>query len=86
MTLQEEIKQAKQQLADLKAKVTSIKVDKLTVKIGDKGTLNVYGLGKFPVCLYLSQAQRLDALFASADFKQFLIENKEKLAVKEKTE
>jgi hypothetical protein len=61
--------------------------DKLTVKIGGKGTINTYGLGKAPVCLYFSQMVRLAKLFANPEFQQFIKENQESLAQKaEKTE
>ena len=85
MTIQEQIKKAKEELANLQSKVTQMRFkDKLTVKIGEKGTLNVYGLGRFPVCLYSTQASRLSELLASPEFSQFVAENKDKLAVKEK--
>lgn len=85
MTIQEQIKKAKEELANLQAKVTQMRFkEKLTVKIGEKGTLNVYGMGRYPTCLYSNQVTKLSELFASPEFQQFVAENKDKLAVKEK--
>lgn len=53
----------------------------LSFKIGEKGGLSVYGLGRFPVTLYYEQWNRL--LGAAEDIKQFLEENKSKLKLKE---
>jgi hypothetical protein len=53
----------------------------LSFKIGEKGGLSVYGLGRFPVTLYYEQWNRL--LGASEDIKSFLEENKSKLKLKE---
>jgi hypothetical protein len=53
----------------------------LSFKIGEKGGLSVYGLGRFPVTLYYEQWNRL--LGASEDIKSFLEENKSKLKLEE---
>jgi hypothetical protein len=53
----------------------------LIFKVGEKGGVSVYGLGRFPVTLYYEQWQRL--LGAEADLKNFLEENKSKLKLKE---
>jgi hypothetical protein len=53
----------------------------LSFKIGEKGGLSVYGLGRFPVTLYYEQWNRL--LGAGEDIKKFLEENKAKLKLKE---
>jgi ribosome-interacting GTPase 1 len=53
----------------------------LSFKIGEKGGLSVYGLGRFPVTLYYEQWNRL--LGAAEDIKKFLEENKAKLKLKE---
>jgi ribosome-interacting GTPase 1 len=53
----------------------------LSFKIGEKGGLSVYGLGRFPVTLYYEQWNRL--LGAAEDIKSFLEENKSKLKLKE---
>lgn len=83
LTIREQIKQAEQALKDLKNKIISKNFDdKLTVKIGEKGGLCIYGLGKYPVNLYASQAIRLGKLLNSAEFQAFVQENAENLAKK----
>lgn len=69
-----DIESLKAQIAALKAQQTT-KGSPLTVKVGDKGTINVYGLGRFPVCLYLTQINRITELFNSDSFKQFVATN-----------
>ena len=34
---------------------------KLTYKVSEKGAVSVYGMGRFPVTLYVEQWERLDA-------------------------
>ena len=68
----------KARLAQLEKEV---KQPDLTFKIGEKGGLSVYGLGRFPVTLYYEQWCRL--IEAAADIKAFLEENKSKLKMKE---
>src|SRR5579872_1245672 len=53
----------------------------LIFKVGEKGGVSVYGLGRFPVTLYYEQWNRL--LNAANDIKQFMEENKSKLKLKE---
>lgn len=81
--IREEMKALKQKMDDLKSKIISRTFpDKLTVKIGEKGNLVVYGLGRFPVSLYASQAIRLAKLLNSAEFQEFVAQNAESLAKK----
>jgi ribosome-interacting GTPase 1 len=53
----------------------------LIFKVGEKGGVSVYGLGRFPVTLYYEQWNRL--LGAAEDIKSFMEENKAKLKLKE---
>jgi hypothetical protein len=53
----------------------------LIFKVGEKGGVSVYGLGRFPVTLYYEQWNRL--LGAADDIKRFLEENKSRLKLKE---
>ena len=55
----------------------------LDFKVGEKGGVSVYGLGRFPVTLYYEQWTRL--LGASGELKAFLEEQKSagKLKLKE---
>ena len=52
----------------------------LDFKVGEKGGVSVYGLGRFPVTLYYEQWIRL--LDASGDLRNFLEENKPRLKLK----
>ena len=56
----------------------------LEFKVGEKGGMSVYGLGRFPVTLYYEQWIRL--LDAGEKLREFLEENKAKgkLKLKEK--
>ena len=72
----------KAKLAQLEKEVqTKKRSGDLSFKIGEKGGLSVYGLGRFPVTLYYEQWNRL--LGAAEDIKSFLEENKSKLKLKE---
>ena len=74
---------------ELKAKLAQLEKEvevkkrsgELSFKIGEKGGLSVYGLGRFPVTLYYEQWNRL--LAAGEDIKKFLEENKSRLKLKE---
>ena len=54
----------------------------LSFKVGEKGGVSVYGLGRFPVTLYYEQWNRL--LEAGPKIREFLAENKSRLKLKEK--
>lgn len=55
--------------------------ENLSFRVGEKGGVSVYGLGRFPVTLYYSQWQRL--LAASPEILAYLEENKSRLKMKE---
>jgi ribosome-interacting GTPase 1 len=72
----------KARLAQLEKEVdTKKRSGDLTFKVGEKGGVSVYGLGRFPVTLYYEQWNRL--LGAAEEIKTFLEENKSKLKLKE---
>ena len=52
----------------------------LEFRVGEKGGVSVYGLGRFPVTLYYEQWIRL--LDASESLRTFLEENKSRLKLK----
>ena len=52
----------------------------LEFRVGEKGGVSVYGLGRFPVTLYYEQWIRL--LDAGEKLREFLEENKSKLKLK----
>jgi hypothetical protein len=52
----------------------------LTLKVSAKGALSIYGLGRFPVTLYRSQAESLIAYVPK--IQEFIAANESKLVVK----
>jgi hypothetical protein len=84
MSTVQQIKELEAQLKMLKAQ-GSVRLGKLTVKIGEKGNVLIYGLQRFPVSLYVNQIEKLVQLFNTQEFNSFLEDNKSKLASKEST-
>jgi hypothetical protein len=84
----EEGKMAEPTYDELKARLeelekkTARRTGELDFKVGEKGGVSVYGLGRFPVTLYYEQWNRL--LEAAPKLREFLEENKGKLKLKEK--
>lgn len=68
------------QIEELKKQTGSRKTGSLEFRVGEKGGVSVYGLGRFPVTLYYEQWIRL--LDVSGDLRKFLEENKSKLKLK----
>jgi len=69
----------KARLAELE-KQGARRTGSLEFRVGEKGGVSVYGLGRFPVTLYYEQWLRL--LDATDKLRQFLEENKSKLKLK----
>lgn len=69
----------KARVAELEKK-TERRSGELDFKVGEKGGVSVYGLGRFPVTLYYEQWIRL--LDASDKLRKFLEENKSRGALK----
>jgi hypothetical protein len=69
----------KERVAELERKTG--RAGNLEFKVGEKGGVSVYGLGRFPVTLYYEQWVRL--LDASGDLRAFLEKNKDKLKLKQ---
>ena len=67
-------------IAELEKKAEGRKRGTLDFRVGEKGGVSVYGLGRFPVTLYYEQWIRL--LDASKDLREFLEENKSRLKLK----
>lgn len=67
-------------IAELEKK-TERKKGSIEFRVGEKGGVSVYGLGRFPVTLYYEQWVRL--LDASGDLREFLEENKHRLKLKD---
>lgn len=74
----------KARLAELEKQGTGRRSGNLEFRVGEKGGVSVYGLGRFPVTLYYEQWTRL--LDATPQLRAFLEENKAsgKLKLKEK--
>ena len=72
----------KAKLAELEKQQGTRRTGALEFRVGEKGGVSVYGLGRFPVTLYYEQWNRL--LDASDKLREFLEENKSKLKLKEK--
>ena len=74
----------KARLAELEERGTTRRSGELDFKVGEKGGVSVYGLGRFPVTLYYEQWIRL--LDTGERLRGFLEENKAegKLKIKEK--
>lgn len=73
----------KAQLEQLQKQAGSKRSGTLDFRVGEKGGVSVYGLGRFPVTLYYEQWTRL--LGAADELKKFLEEQKSagKLKLKE---
>jgi len=71
----------KARLENLEKQQGGRRTGSLEFKVGEKGGVSVYGLGRFPVTLYYEQWNRL--LDAADKLKEFLEENKSKLKLKE---
>lgn len=71
----------KAKLAELEKQQGSKRTGSLEFRVGEKGGVSVYGLGRFPVTLYYEQWNRL--LDASDKLKEFLEQNKSKLKLKD---
>jgi hypothetical protein len=67
-------------IAELEKKTSGRPKGTLEFRVGEKGGVSVYGLGRFPVTLYYEQWVRL--LDASGDLRNFLEENKSRLKLK----
>ena len=74
----------KARLAELEKQGAGRRPGNLEFRVGEKGGVSVYGLGRFPVTLYYEQWIRL--LEAAPQLRAFLEENKTsgKLKLKEK--
>lgn len=74
----------KARVAELEKHGAGRRTGSLEFRVGEKGGVSVYGLGRFPVTLYYEQWVRL--LESAPQLRQFLEDNKAdgKLKLKEK--
>jgi hypothetical protein len=68
-------------IAELEKKAEGRKRGQLEFRVGEKGGVSVYGLGRFPVTLYYEQWVRL--LDSAKDLRDFLEEHKSRLKLKD---
>ena len=69
-------------LADMQALLAQASKPKaLTLKVSEKGAISIYGLGRFPITLYLGQMQRL--LDHAVVIRAFIETNRGLLATKD---
>lgn len=79
-----EAEQMRAELEKLRAENDALKKTKekgLTLKIGEKGGLSVYGLGRFPVTLYKEQWLKLLAM--TDEIRAFIEANSHRLKTKD---
>jgi hypothetical protein len=76
--LEEELARLRAENEALKTKTS--RSGQLWMKVSSKGALSLYGLGRFPVTLYLEQWERV--LNYSDDIKKFIEANREQLKTK----
>ena len=67
-------------IAELEKQAGSKQSGKLEFRIGEKGGVSVYGLGRFPVTLYYEQWTKL--LDAAEDLRAFMEANKSRLKLR----
>jgi hypothetical protein len=70
----------KARLLELEKQQATRRTGSLEFRVGEKGGVSVYGLGRFPVTLYYEQWIRL--LDSADKLREFLEENKAKLKLK----
>ncbi|KAB8027434.1 hypothetical protein [Fluviispira multicolorata] len=76
-----ELERLRTENAILKSEKKTVQNREISFKIGEKGGLSVYGLGRFPVTLYKEQWIRL--LDKEKDIREYLKNNTDKLKSKE---
>jgi hypothetical protein len=76
------IKELQEQLKAMKELVPTAKSPSgITVKVGEKGNLVIYGLQRFPISLYVSQFEKL--MGVKEMIENFIEQNKSEFATKE---
>ena len=72
----------KEQLVQMVEKLQADGQKKLSCKVGEKGGVAVYGLGRFPVSLYRSQWEAFIPFVKSGAVERFIEANAHLLSVK----
>ena len=81
MPTEEELKAELEKLKAENAALKSRGSKGISMKVSEKGGVSIYGLGRFPVTLYLEQWTKL--LDMADDIRAFIKENEGKLKKKE---
>ena len=71
----------KARLAELEKQGSTRKTGQLDFRVGEKGGVSVYGLGRFPVTLYREEWEKL--LGMADEIRNFIRENDQSLKKKE---
>jgi len=77
-SVREELERLKAENEQLKAK--SSRSGQLWLKVSEKGALSLYGLGRFPVTLYMEQWERV--LNYGDDIRKFIEEHRNEFKTK----
>lgn len=72
---------SREQLEQMVAALAAKPANRLTLKVSEKGAISIYGLGRFPITLYRSQFDKLDA--AWPEVQAFVKANASRLATKD---
>ena len=80
--LQAELAKARAENALLKAQAASRAASRISCKVSVKGALSIYGLGKFPVTLFLSQYEALNSAWPTV--QAFVDAHRSEFATKDK--
>jgi hypothetical protein len=70
-------------IAELEKQAGTRRTGRVEFRVGEKGGVSVYGLGRFPVTLYYEQWLRL--LGEAENLRQFLEANKSQLKLKDQS-
>ena len=79
--MQAEMARLQAELELTKAKLAARNNRAITCKVSEKGALSIYGLGRFPITLYLSQYRKLVDNWQT--IAQFVEENEDQFATKD---
>lgn len=74
---------SREQLIALLAKAKAANNRALSCKVSEKGGVSVYGLGRFPVSLYLSQWEKLIEFVKAGHVEEFINDHRAELSVKD---
>jgi hypothetical protein len=72
-----------EEVAEKFKKLTIGDLKKHTYKVSPKGAISFYGLRKMPITLYKQELQTIIDLTKEPAFEKFLVENSDRLSVKD---